>query len=72
MSSKTMLLGTIGDKLKVHYRKDVNLIELLQADDHAIGSMQPHAVRKLAMSDSRWQVALALYDLHVDWGSIIA
>ena len=77
MKNETLMLGLIGNakngtaKTEVHYQAATGHIQLQQETGYAIASIPVKAVRGL-QSDPRWVVALALYELHVGTGKIIA
>lgn len=78
MPKKTLMLGLIGNtkngtaKTEIHWQPDQQFLELHQETGYVLASLPVATANKLAASDHRWKVAMALYNLHVDTGKIIA
>ena len=77
-NSNTLMLGLIGTtkngttKTEIHFARDQKFLELHQETGYVMASLPVETAEQLAESDHRWKVALALYNLHVDTGKIIA
>ena len=78
MSKKTLMLGLIGttkngtDKTEIHFQYDQKFLELHTESGYVKASLPVATAQDLSKSDHRWKVAVALYNLHVDTGKIIA
>jgi hypothetical protein len=78
MSNNTLMLGLIGTtkngttKTEIHFAQDKRFLELHQESGYVVASLPVGTARALAQADNRWEVAIALYDLHVGTGKLIA
>ncbi|MAI08880.1 MAG: hypothetical protein CMF61_07985 [Magnetococcales bacterium] len=78
MPIETLMLGLIGTtkngttKTEIHFQPKEKFLELHQESGYVIASLPVDTARDLSLHDHRWRVAIALYNLHVDTGKIIA
>lgn len=78
MSKQTLMLGLIGttkngtSKTEIHFASDNRHLELHQESGYVVASIPVGTARALAQADNRWEVAIALYDLHIGTGKLIA
>jgi hypothetical protein len=77
MPAITLMLGSIGSskngtaKTEIHFEAKTGFLQLHQESGYVVASLKVKSARVLAAADTRWNVAVALYDLHVGSGKII-